>query len=164
MSTNPQEPGNEPSFVNENSLRIASESLTHYDENADTYHCSYGPPVPAITIHDPERNMLVRIDPTSHQVIGFTIPNFRASDSIVSMPYTSNALTARYSTLHFAHELRDAGIKVNAACPGYTKTALNNFMGTRTVEEGAREPVRLALLGNDSPTGSYSNDDGPLPW
>jgi hypothetical protein len=59
-------------------LRIASESLTHYDENADTYHCSYGPPVPAITIHDPERNMLVRIDPTSHQVIGFTIPNFRA--------------------------------------------------------------------------------------
>jgi hypothetical protein len=78
MSTNPQEPGNEPSFVNENSLRIASESLTHYDENADTYHCSYGPPVPAITIHDPERNMLVRIDPTSHQVIGFTIPNFRA--------------------------------------------------------------------------------------
>jgi signal transduction histidine kinase/CheY-like chemotaxis protein len=27
-----------------------------------------------------------------------------ARDSIVSMPYTSNALTARYSTLHFAHE------------------------------------------------------------
>ena len=78
MSTNPQEPGNEPSFANENALRIASESLTHYDENADTYHCSYGPPVPAITIHDPERDMLVRVDPTSHQVVGFTIPNFRA--------------------------------------------------------------------------------------
>jgi hypothetical protein len=78
MSTDPQEPRNEPSFVNENALRIASENLTHYDENADTYHCSYGPPVPAITIHDPERDMLVRVDPTSRQVIGFTIPNFRA--------------------------------------------------------------------------------------
>lgn len=61
-------------------------------------------------------------------------------------------------------DLAPEGIKVNAACPGYTKTALNNFMGTRTVEEGAREPVRLALLNDDGPTGSYSNDEGPLPW
>jgi NAD(P)-dependent dehydrogenase (short-subunit alcohol dehydrogenase family) len=64
----------------------------------------------------------------------------------------------------FALDLAPEGIKVNAACPGYTKTALNNFMGTRTVEEGAREPVRLALLDDDGPTGTYSNDDGPLPW
>jgi NAD(P)-dependent dehydrogenase (short-subunit alcohol dehydrogenase family) len=63
-----------------------------------------------------------------------------------------------------ALDLAPEGIKVNAACPGYTKTALNNFMGTRTVEEGAREPVRLALLDDDGPTGTYSNDDGPLPW
>lgn len=63
-----------------------------------------------------------------------------------------------------ALDLAPEGIKVNAACPGYTKTALNNFQGTRTVEEGAREPVRLALLPDDGPTGTYSNDDGPLPW
>jgi hypothetical protein len=78
MSTNPQDPANEPSFVNENAMRIASESLTRYDENADTYHCTYGPPMPAITIHDPERNILVRVEPSSQQVVGFTIPNFRA--------------------------------------------------------------------------------------
>jgi len=63
-----------------------------------------------------------------------------------------------------ALDLAPEGIKVNAACPGYTKTALNNFHGTRTVEEGAREAVRLALLGDDGPTGTYSNDEGPLPW
>ncbi len=40
----------------------------------------------------------------------------------------------------------------------------NNFHGTRTVEEGAREAVRLALLDDNGPTGTYSNDDGPLPW
>jgi NAD(P)-dependent dehydrogenase (short-subunit alcohol dehydrogenase family) len=67
-------------------------------------------------------------------------------------------------TLAMAIELEPTGIKVNAACPGYTKTNLNNYSGTRTVEEGAREPVRLALLGPDGPTGTFSNEDGPLPW
>jgi NAD(P)-dependent dehydrogenase (short-subunit alcohol dehydrogenase family) len=61
-------------------------------------------------------------------------------------------------------ELESTGIKVNAACPGFTKTNLNNYAGTQTVEEGAREPVRLALLGPDGPTGTFSNAAGPLPW
>ena len=78
MSTTPQGPANDPSFVNENALRVASESLTRYDETTDTYHCSYGPPIPGITVHDAERKLLVRIDPGTHQVIGFTIPNFKA--------------------------------------------------------------------------------------
>ncbi len=78
MSTTPQGPENDPSFVNENALRVASESLTRYDETTDTYHCSYGPPIPGITVHDAERNLLVRVDPGTRQVIGFTIPNFKA--------------------------------------------------------------------------------------
>jgi hypothetical protein len=59
-------------------MRIASESLSHYDQASDTYHCSYGPPVPAVTVRDPERGVLVRVDPTSEQVVGFSIPDFRA--------------------------------------------------------------------------------------
>lgn len=78
--------------------------------------------------------------------------------------YSASKTALNAVTVGLALDLAAEGIKVNAACPGYTKTALNNFMGTRTVEEGAREPVRLALLGDDGPTGSYSNDDGPLPW
>lgn len=76
MSTTP--PGDQPSFAEENAMRIASESLTHYDQAADTYHCSYGPPIPAITVHDPERDVLVRVEPSSGQVVGFSIPNFKA--------------------------------------------------------------------------------------
>ncbi|MGH2886173.1 MAG: dehydrogenase, partial [Solirubrobacteraceae bacterium] len=53
---------------------------------------------------------------------------------------------------------------VNAAAPGVTATDLNNFQGTRTVEQAAREPVRLALLGPDGPTGTFSDEDGPVPW
>jgi NAD(P)-dependent dehydrogenase (short-subunit alcohol dehydrogenase family) len=67
-------------------------------------------------------------------------------------------------TIAFAAELEATGIKVNAACPGFTATDLNNFEGTRTVQQGAREPVRLALLDANGPTGSYSSDDGAVPW
>ena len=67
-------------------------------------------------------------------------------------------------TIAFASDLESAGIKVNAACPGFTATDLNNFEGTRTVQQGAREPVRLAVLDASGPTGTYSSEDGPIPW
>jgi NAD(P)-dependent dehydrogenase (short-subunit alcohol dehydrogenase family) len=77
-------------------------------------------------------------------------------------PASKTALNAM--TLAMAIELEATGIKVNAACPGFTRTNLNNYAGTQTVAEGAREPVRLALLGPDGPTGTFSNAAGPLPW
>jgi NAD(P)-dependent dehydrogenase (short-subunit alcohol dehydrogenase family) len=67
-------------------------------------------------------------------------------------------------TIAFAQELAGTTIKVNLACPGYTATDLNGHSGPRTVAEAAREPVRLALLGPDGPTGTFSNDAGPIPW
>ena len=67
-------------------------------------------------------------------------------------------------TLAFAVELESTRIKVNAACPGFTATDLNNFQGTRTIQQAAREPVRLALLDANGPTGTFSNEDGVIPW
>ena len=67
-------------------------------------------------------------------------------------------------TVAFAQELEGTAIKVNLACPGFTATDLNGHSGSRTVAEAAREPVRLALLGPDGPTGSFSNDAGSIPW
>lgn len=78
--------------------------------------------------------------------------------------YSASKTALNAVTVGLALDLAPEGIKVNAACPGYTKTALNNFQGTRTVEEGAREPVRLALLEDDGQTAGYFSDDGPLPW
>ncbi len=80
----------------------------------------------------------------------------------VVYPASKTALNA--ITLSFARELESTNIKVNTACPGFTATGLNNFAGTRTVEQGAREPVRLALLGPDGPTGTFSDEDGRVPW
>jgi len=78
--------------------------------------------------------------------------------------YAASKTALNAMTVAMAIEMESTGIKVNAACPGYTKTNLNNFSGTQTLEEGAREPVRLALLGPDGPTGTFSNSAGPLPW
>ena len=68
-------------------------------------------------------------------------------------------------TLAMAIELEPAGINVNAVSPGSTKTNLNNYEGEDTVEEGAREAVRVALLGQDGPTGTFTHGTlGKLPW
>lgn len=78
--------------------------------------------------------------------------------------YSVSKTAAHAVMLAFALALEDTNIKVNAACPGFTSTGLNNFNGTRSVEEGAREPVRLALIGEDGPTGTFSDENGPVPW
>jgi NAD(P)-dependent dehydrogenase (short-subunit alcohol dehydrogenase family) len=64
-------------------------------------------------------------------------------------------------TVALAIELK--GIKVNAVSPGFTATALNNFQGTDTVEEGSREPIRVALE-EDGPTGAFTGPEGIIPW
>lgn len=57
--------------------------------------------------------------------------------------------------LSLAIELESSNIKVNLVSPGFTATALNNFQGTDTVEEGSLEPIRVALS-EDIPTGSFT--------
>jgi len=86
-----------------------------------------------------------------------------AQRSIIGM-YSASKTALNAITLAFASDLEPTGIKVNAACPGFTATDMNNFQGTRTVEQAAREPVRLALLESNGPTGTYSSDEGAVPW
>ena len=89
-------------------------------------------------------------------------PNFpyRSGFGVV---YAASKTALNAITLSFAIELESTNIKVNAASPGFTATALNNFEGVETVEQGARNPVRVALDAN-GPTGTFTSADGPLPW
>ena len=67
-------------------------------------------------------------------------------------------------TLAFAIDLEAEGIKVNAVTPGFTSTALNNFEGTETVEQGAAEAVRVAL-DIEGPSGTFTGSvNEPYPW
>jgi NAD(P)-dependent dehydrogenase (short-subunit alcohol dehydrogenase family) len=78
--------------------------------------------------------------------------------------YSASKTALNMFTAQLAYELRDTGIKVNSAAPGYTATDLNGHRGTQTIPEGAAEVVRLALLPDDGPTGSYSDSKGTVPW
>ena len=78
--------------------------------------------------------------------------------------YNSSKAALNMMTAQLSVELRDAGIKVNSANPGYTATDLNAHSGPQTVEEGAEIIVRLALAPDDGPTGGFFEREGPLDW
>jgi NAD(P)-dependent dehydrogenase (short-subunit alcohol dehydrogenase family) len=62
-------------------------------------------------------------------------------------------------------ELESTNIKVNLVSPAFTSTALNNFAGTESIEDGSREVVRVALLGPDGPTGTFTRwENTTIPW
>jgi NAD(P)-dependent dehydrogenase (short-subunit alcohol dehydrogenase family) len=85
--------------------------------------------------------------------------------SIFGPVYPASKTALNAITVALAIELEAEGIKVNAVSPGFTKTNLNNYTGTETVEEGASEVVRLALLGPEGPTGTFTHAKlGTLPW
>jgi NAD(P)-dependent dehydrogenase (short-subunit alcohol dehydrogenase family) len=79
--------------------------------------------------------------------------------------YSASKTALNAMTLAMAIELEGTNIKVNAVSPGFTKTNLNGCEGTETVEEGAVEIVRMALLGPDGPTGAFTHATlGTIPW
>jgi NAD(P)-dependent dehydrogenase (short-subunit alcohol dehydrogenase family) len=78
--------------------------------------------------------------------------------------YQSSKTALNAVTVGYAKELRETPIKVNAADPGFTATDLNNHRGYRTVEQAAVIAVRLATLGADGPTGTFQDENGPVPW
>jgi NAD(P)-dependent dehydrogenase (short-subunit alcohol dehydrogenase family) len=80
------------------------------------------------------------------------------------LAYSSSKAALNMITVQFANELRDLGIKVNSANPGFTATDMNQHRGTKTVAQGAATPVRLALLPDDGPTGGVFSDEGLDPW
>lgn len=85
-------------------------------------------------------------------------PNFDAT-------YAASKAALNGLTVAMAIELEPDGIKVNAVSPGYTKTRLTGFSGTDTPEQGAAEAVRVALLGPEGPTGTFTHaTHGVIPW
>jgi NAD(P)-dependent dehydrogenase (short-subunit alcohol dehydrogenase family) len=78
-------------------------------------------------------------------------------------PASKTALNA--ITLAMMVELESTRIKVNLVSPGFTRTNLNGYAGTQSVEDGAREVVRVAMLGPDGPTGTFTRwENATIPW
>ncbi len=78
-------------------------------------------------------------------------------------PASKAALNA--ITLAMMIELESTAIKVNLVSPAFTKTNLNGYAGTESVEDGSREVVRVALLGPNGPTGTFTRwENITIPW
>jgi NAD(P)-dependent dehydrogenase (short-subunit alcohol dehydrogenase family) len=83
--------------------------------------------------------------------------------------YQASKTALNMYTLNLAHALRATPFKVNAVCPGYTKTDFTGHQGTSTVEEAGQRIVKYALLGPDGPTGKYFSEEyfpapATCPW
>jgi NAD(P)-dependent dehydrogenase (short-subunit alcohol dehydrogenase family) len=82
----------------------------------------------------------------------------------LALGYNSSKSALNAVTVQFANELKATPVKVNAICPGYVATDLNNNSGPRTPEQGAQIAIKMATIGEDGPTGGYFNDNGRVPW
>ena len=89
-----------------------------------------------------------------------TDPDSRAATRRL-FAYTTSKAAVNALTLLLAHELRDAGIAVNAADPGFVATDMNGHAGVLSAEQGAEPVLRLAA---DDVTGALVGQDGPAPW
>jgi NAD(P)-dependent dehydrogenase (short-subunit alcohol dehydrogenase family) len=91
-------------------------------------------------------------------------PSF-AYRAIFGPVYPASKAALNAVTLAMMIELESTGIKVNLVSPGFTKTNLNGYAGTESLEDGSREVVRVALLGPDGPTGTFTRwDNLTIPW
>ncbi|HMO63207.1 MAG TPA: SDR family oxidoreductase [Ferruginibacter sp.] len=82
--------------------------------------------------------------------------------------YASSKAALNMFTVHLAYELRDTAFKVNAVCPGYTKTEFTGYNGGE-VEQAGKRIVKYALLNKDGVTGKFISEEtnpetGFIPW
>ncbi|GAC1546064.1 MAG: SDR family NAD(P)-dependent oxidoreductase [Herpetosiphon sp.] len=79
-----------------------------------------------------------------------------------SLTYTSAKAAVTMLTVQYAKALPD--ISINAVDPGPTATDLNGHAGRQTVEEGTDAIVKMATIGKDGPTGTFTDRKGTVPW
>ncbi len=86
-----------------------------------------------------------------------------------SAVYLSSKAALNMYTVVLAYELKDTPFKVNAVCPGYTKTDFNGHRGPGCVEDAGKRIVKYALIDKDGPTGKFFSEEnnpltGEIPW
>jgi len=82
----------------------------------------------------------------------------------IALGYVPSKTALTSLTIQYARGLAAENILVNAVCPGFVATDLNGFRGTRSTTEGAVQAVRMATIDADGPTGTFTDDQGPVPW
>ncbi|RYB91989.1 SDR family oxidoreductase [Nocardioides oleivorans] len=82
----------------------------------------------------------------------------------VSAAYSPTKSYLNAITIQYAKELAGTPVLVNAGCPGYVSTDLNDHQGFRTPEQGAAVFLELATLPDGGPSGTFRDETGIQPW
>lgn len=82
----------------------------------------------------------------------------------IAVGYVPSKTALTSLTMQYARGLASEHILVNAVCPGFVATDLNGFRGVRSPAQGAASAVRMATIPTDGPTGTFTDDQGPVPW
>ena len=86
----------------------------------------------------------------------------KIESKVNSVTYCSSKAAVNMLTVQYAKGLPD--IKINAVDPGPTNTGGQFKNGAQTIQEGTDAIVRMATIGTDGPTGTFSNRNGVIPW
>lgn len=86
----------------------------------------------------------------------------RIEHSVPSLGYSASKAALNMLTVIYAQYLPE--IRINVVDPGYTATDFNGHSGPQTVTEGTDQIVRMASIGADGPTGTFSDRHGPVGW
>ncbi|WP_300601208.1 SDR family oxidoreductase [Niabella sp.] len=83
--------------------------------------------------------------------------------------YLSSKSALNMYTVVLAYELKESNFKINAVCPGYTKTDFNGHRGPGSVEDAGKRILKYALIDKDGPTGGFFSEEnnpetGVIPW
>jgi len=117
-----------------------------------------------VNVSSSSASLTAQTDPAVHAVVhaGLSADELPVVAGYIPSKAALNALAVMY-----AQDLRAEGIlvnAVNAVDPGSCATDLNAHRGHRTAAQGAVAAVRMATVGPDGPTGTFTDDRGAVPW
>jgi NAD(P)-dependent dehydrogenase (short-subunit alcohol dehydrogenase family) len=95
-------------------------------------------------------------------------PEWPAYDYAKYAIYAASKSAMNMYTVHLAYELRETAFKINAVCPGYTKTDFTNYVGGE-VDVAAGRILKYAMIDQGGPTGKFFSEEsnpgtGEIPW
>ena len=78
--------------------------------------------------------------------------------------YDASKAAVNMLAVNYARILEEVGGSANAVCPGFVSTGMTGFHASGTpLEAGTQRIVELAT-GENPPTGTFSDKDGPIAW
>ena len=111
---------------------------------------------------------IVNVSSSQGSITLHSDPSYKYYD-YKSAVYLSSKSAMNMYTVVLAYDLRNSNFKINAVCPGYTKTDFNGHRGPGSVEDAGARIVKYALVDKNGPTGKFFSEEnnpetGEVPW